>query len=133
MLPLLLRSGSVSLSGSSCLIFVLTFTLKLFFVLESTAVCHHHHVLFFCLDSIFSWDTHASVTRAACTCPSVLVGGWLLLVGWNVGLLIFRPDAQVLPGGLSPHRSRWHNTLQSVTPSHTLQGIHCVCLCASHA
>lgn len=84
--------------------------------------------------SIFAWtpltsDAHEAVMRAACTSPLVFVAGWLLLVGWNVGLLIFRPDAQVLPGGLSPHLSRWQDTLQSVTPSHTLQGIRWVCVC----
>lgn len=63
---------------------------------------------------------------------------WCLLVAsccpWVVvGLLIFQLDAQVLPGGPFPHLSRWWDTQHSVTPSHTLQGLMCVCvsLCVS--
>lgn len=72
-----------------------------------------------------------SLTLRVCTL--VFVGGQLLPVGCNVGLLIFQLDAQVLPGGPFPHLSRWWDTQHSVTPSHTLQGLMCVCLCVSQS
>lgn len=78
LLPLLLRSGSVSLSGSSRLIFVLTFTLKLFFVLESTAVCHHHHVLFF-LPGLYFFLGHTRFCYAGCLHMSVGVSRQLVV------------------------------------------------------
>lgn len=60
----------------------------------------------------------------------VLAGGGLLLMGCEVGLLIFQLDALVQPGGPLLHLSRWRDAQHSVTPSHILQGFNmCVCLC----
>lgn len=90
-----------------------------------------------CLCCFSCWNPQLCVTHEAvmqgCLHESVGVCRWAGCCSWaeKVGLLIFRPDAQLLPGGLSPHLSRWQNTLQSVTPSHTLQGIRCVSVCQS--
>lgn len=120
------RSGTLSLSNSSLLAFVLTFMLTQFFMLKSAAV------------RILAWthltcDTHEAVMRLPARVRWCLSLAGCLLVGWSVGLLIFRPDAQVLPGGLSPHLSRWQDTLQSVTPlTHPAGHQMCVCVPVMH-